>query len=127
MLKLIAITTKPVNHIRVQCVKLINEGRLKPVVKLNTAINITGVRCSNCLDVIYSRATHDYRSCSCRKTSIDGGLQYTKIIGSNYKTVNLKCYISKSDLYADWNTGLNRFGLIHIERHIQYLYNKPQK
>lgn len=47
------------------------------------------VHCLKCGDVIYSRWVHDFRSCKCRKTNIDGGKEYTKIGGDadNYKLV----------------------------------------
>lgn len=34
------------------------------------------IRCLTCSDVIESTNRHDYRSCSCGKVSVDGGLDY---------------------------------------------------
>lgn len=38
------------------------------------------VRCKLCGDVIESRSRHDFRMCSCGKTGVDGGLDYTRRI-----------------------------------------------
>lgn len=47
------------------------------------------VHCLKCNDVIYSRWVHDFRSCKCGKTNVDGGKEYNKIGGDadNYKLV----------------------------------------
>jgi len=51
------------------------------------ALSITGVRCNNCGDVIYSRHRHDYRECSCASVAVDGGIACERIIGGNYTVV----------------------------------------
>ena len=50
------------------------------------------IHCLSCDDVVYSVNRHDMRSCSCRRVSIDGGKEYTKIVFSadaQYKRVRL--------------------------------------
>lgn len=37
--------------------------------------------CKFCKDVIQSRHVHDLQTCSCRQASIDGGSEYTRILG----------------------------------------------
>jgi len=69
-------------------------------------MNITAIQCKKCLDIIYSRSTHDFKTCSCRRINIDGGFEYTKINGKNKHINNL---ILDGDkllhhiLFMDWN------------------------
>lgn len=48
-----------------------------------------GIRCKNCGDELFSYHRHDYKRCSCRNTAIDGGDDYTRIIGysENIETI----------------------------------------
>lgn len=39
------------------------------------------IQCKKCLSVIVSRHVHDFRSCDCGSVSIDGGKDYTRIVG----------------------------------------------
>lgn len=45
---------------------------MRPTILLNKA------RCDNCGDVIESRFTHDYVSCSCGRLAVDGGKDYLR-------------------------------------------------
>jgi hypothetical protein len=36
------------------------------------------IRCLSCNDIIESEFRHDFRTCSCGKVSVDGGLDYLK-------------------------------------------------
>lgn len=36
------------------------------------------IRCLNCNEIIESKYTHDFRSCSCGHVSVDGGLDYLR-------------------------------------------------
>jgi len=42
------------------------------------------IRCLNCLDVIESMYRHDFHPCSCEAVYIDGGDDYTRVLG-NYE------------------------------------------
>lgn len=42
-------------------------------------IRVTTVTCSKCAAEIYSRATHDYHSCFCGRTTVDGGFYYFRV------------------------------------------------
>lgn len=70
--------------------------------------------CPTCEDLVYSRAHHDYRLCSCGEIAIDGGFDYTRIAYKNVrperviKSVNA----SKQELFDDWNKRVDKFGLI---------------
>lgn len=71
-------------------------------------------KCPECGDVIYSRARHDWRSCTCGNIYIDGGFDYVR--GGYKKTppisVELEIDATKGELYADWNTGTDKFGRV---------------
>ena len=68
---------------------------------------VTGLRCLSCGDVIFSRARHDFMTCSCGKVSIDGGFDYNKISGERDNFVFLKLtladWITSQVLFDDWN------------------------
>jgi hypothetical protein len=38
-----------------------------------------GVRCNACGDRIFSNSRHDFVTCSCGDTFIDGGFDYTRV------------------------------------------------
>ena len=42
-------------------------------------MKIYAYECGICGDKIFSRARHDYRSCSCKSIAVDGGFDYNKI------------------------------------------------
>ena len=72
------------------------------------------IQCPTCKDIIYSRAVHDFRYCSCHECFIDGGFDYTKIGWTDnvpeYALVIL--LTTKKALYDDWNKSVNMFGKI---------------
>jgi len=73
------------------------------------------VQCPNCLDLIYSRAHHDFRHCSCGDTFVDGGFDYMRCGGKNIdkiKVVNKFVPVSRQELYDDWNKRINKYGRI---------------
>lgn len=84
-------------------------------------LSITGIRCNNCGDVIYSRAHHDFHGCSCKgdkeRVCIDGGFEYVKVNGEpdDYEFVKFDLQATKKELYEDWNFGKNKFGKIPPE------------
>ena len=81
---------------------------------------VKGIRCKHCGDIIYSRAQHDFRWCSCCGCAIDGGFDYVKIIGtpSTYEVMTIDILESKDDeevkkiLFDDWNRGKDKYGII---------------
>lgn len=79
-------------------------------------MKISAIKCPSCGDIVYSRARHDFRSCSCSEISIDGGFNYTKIC---YKKVfperlDLDLDLSFAELFEDWNLGIDKYGLIKM-------------
>jgi|GEM_PF-1152343 len=77
-------------------------------------MEVTAIKCKNCGDIIYSRARHDYRECSCGQVAIDGGQQdYVRIagIGFDYGKIDIG-EVTLKDLYDDWNQKSDKFGII---------------
>jgi hypothetical protein len=81
-------------------------------------IKVTAIKCSKCKDVIYSRARHDMRYCTCKTIFIDGGRDYTRvgcdpeIKVEGLETHELEVDATDGDLFYDWNMRENRFGLV---------------
>ena len=76
-------------------------------------MKLIAVKCKTCGDVIYSRANHDFRRCTCGDTAIDGGQSgHYRIGGSNWEHADLDLDVTLKDLYIDWNTNANKLGLI---------------
>jgi hypothetical protein len=77
-------------------------------------MKITAHRCSTCKDVLYSRATHDFRTCGCGKTSVDGGFDYTRLVFKKEKpeAVEVDVNVTKDQLYDDWNNRINKYGIV---------------
>ena len=85
---------------------------------------VIGIKCIFCNSIIYSRAHHDYRKCSCGNCSIDGGLRidghpthgYQRISGAYTEEIIKYDFASINDLkqamFNDWNKSLNNYGLI---------------
>ena len=78
-------------------------------------MKISAIKCKDCDDVIYARARHDYRECSCGSVAIDGGFDYVKV---GFKVtppgnieINLK-NMTKKKLFDDWNSGRDNYGKI---------------
>lgn len=53
---------------------------------------VDALKCLKCNDVIWSRHRHDMRWCSCKTVAIDGGRDYTKILGNRENWELLKEY-----------------------------------
>jgi len=77
---------------------------------------VKAIKCPKCGYTIFSRARHDYRSCSCKAASIDGEFDYVKI---NFPTdieipkiFELRIEQTPKELYDDWNSRREDFGLI---------------
>lgn len=70
--------------------------------------------CPNCLDLIFSRARHDFHHCSCEEIFIDGGFDYTRGGWKNeypYQ-VNYEVEQSKNDLYRDYALMEDKYGIV---------------
>lgn len=86
-------------------------------------VKAKGLICPNCDDIIFSRAHHDYHSCTCGAISVDGGFDYMHYGWHNHINfdeiipVEIKFdeAITKQVLYDDWNFRKNKFGIINVE------------
>jgi len=76
-------------------------------------MKVKAIKCNKCLDIIYSRARHDYHSCSCGNISIDGGFDYTRVGGQTFpKIFDFEIKATKKQLYDDWNNMKDKYGLV---------------
>lgn len=71
-----------------------------------------------CKSIIYSRARHDFRWCSCGAIAVDGGFDYYKFAWKDdivnicdVKDVEIDICVTKDQLYKDWASGKDEFGL----------------
>lgn len=79
-----------------------------------SGVKVSAIKCPSCGDLVYSRARHDFRSCSCSEVAIDGGFDYTKICFRNLfpERINLDLDLSYTELFEDWSQAINQYGLI---------------
>ncbi len=70
-------------------------------------------KCPSCGDLVFSRANHDMRFCTCKQIAVDGGFDemFVRLVGS---PMRVEMYIeqTKEELYQDWESGRNEYGLI---------------
>jgi len=76
---------------------------------------VKATKCPDCGDTIFSRARHDFRSCSCEKVAIDGGFDYVRLVFPTDmkppEIFDLEVEQTPMELYDDWNSRRNKFGL----------------
>jgi hypothetical protein len=79
-------------------------------------IRVTTITCQACGDEIYSRARHDFHYCKCGETFVDGGFDYLRYGYSSrfLRPEPRQRYVTatRRELYDDWNTRINRFGVV---------------
>lgn len=81
-------------------------------------MKVNALKCPICEDTVYSRATHDFRNCSCGSIAVDGGFDYMKICWDDNKikkrpvSIEVEVDVSKKELYNDWNNFINKYGII---------------
>ena len=81
-------------------------------------MKINAIQCPKCGDLIFSRANHDFRSCTCGDTSVDGGFSsyggriLYKPENKFPKMIEIEVKATKRELYDDWNHRKNKYGLI---------------
>lgn len=56
------------------------------------------IKCNRCLDIIESKHTHDFVTCSCGESSVDGGTSYLRRRGLDY--TDFSEVVSEDD--EDW-------------------------
>lgn len=87
---------------------------------MENIIVINRAKCLKCGDIISSKYTHDFKTCSCGNLSVDGGLDY---IRRDYKsdyyesTITEAEKIDKSDaLFALGGSGLLVGGILKLKK-----------
>ena len=81
-------------------------------------MKVNAIKCGSCKDVVFSRARHDYRSCSCGEVSVDGGFEYFKVSFKKEEpeVVKLSIKATKKNLLDDWNLGKDKYGKIRDKK-----------
>lgn len=84
------------------------------ITKNKKYLMVASLTCPSCNNVIFSRARHDYRSCSCGEIAVDGGFDYLKVSFKKEqpKSKRIRVYATRQELYDDWNKSIDKFGLI---------------
>lgn len=93
--------------------------KIRPGYDKEVKLEVNAAECKNCGDILFSRALHDFRTCTCGKTSVDGGLEYFKVSGVDCETYKLKIVQTKQELYDDWNKSENKYGHI-VNKEYEY-------
>jgi len=75
-------------------------------------MKINAVMCSTCNQVIYSRARHDFCTCDCGDTSVDGGFNYQSVSfkNSSPRPVIIEVKATRKQLFDDWTKRIDKFG-----------------
>jgi hypothetical protein len=79
-------------------------------------MKLKAVHCLSCDDVIYSRAQHDFRKCSCGCVNVNGGREYFKhgaIPNAEFHILEVDVDVSLDALYEDWNDMTDNYGIVH--------------
>jgi hypothetical protein len=83
-------------------------------------LSVQAIECLVCGDTVYSRATHDYRKCTCGRVAIDGGRDYTRVLYEREvngvvkaKSKILKLNVTEKELYDDWNQRIDKYGIVN--------------
>ena len=77
-------------------------------------MKVNAIKCPTCKDIIFSRARHDCRGCTCGEIYIDGGFDYKRVGFHKYlpESVQINVKATKKELYDDWNNATDKYGLI---------------
>lgn len=75
-------------------------------------------KCLKCGDIVFSAHRHDFKSCSCGATSVDGGMAYVRRVGKPEDREERSMTMSQDALNAciqavEWGreTGRNDLGI----------------
>ena len=74
------------------------------------------LECPTCGDLIFSRARHDCRHCTCGGSFIDGGFDYVRVGFRPERPAPvawlMEVKATKTELYDDWNNQTDQYGRI---------------
>ena len=82
-------------------------------------MKVKGVICPECGAFVFSRCTDDLRHCPCEFISVDGGREQLRVghLGDvPPKIGEYEFPMTQSDLYTDWNTKTDKYGIIPADR-----------
>ena len=88
-------------------------------------MKITAIKCKSCGDIIWSRAQYDFNWCTCESVAIDGGIKPHKFLGDtgSYEVIEIELDITEGDAYIDWNSRIDKLGIIHTKDETEFLGN----
>lgn len=51
-------------------------------------IKTNKIKCLSCNEIIESKTAHDFKRCKCGHVAVDGGKEYLRRIGTNFKELS---------------------------------------
>ena len=78
-------------------------------------MKLKAIHCLGCDDIVYSRAQHDFRECSCGCVYVDGGFNYFKygaLPGAEFNAIEVDIDVTLETLYEDWNKMTDSYGVV---------------
>ena len=77
-------------------------------------MKIIAKECPNCHNILYSRAEHDFRTCGCGDTSVDGGPGVERVLYKDKlpKSIEIDVDVTEQQLYDDWNNKKDKYGIV---------------
>ena len=80
-------------------------------------LRVNAIECPACHETLYSRARHDYRTCSCGEVAVDGGFDYIRVAFKKQEPIEKEVWVlvSIKDLYQDWASRADKYGKIAPE------------
>ena len=70
-------------------------------------VTVNAIECQKCKEVIWSTHQHDFRYCSCGKIAVDGGQEYTKVVGDRknweFRAINVNNKVFKRGTFKNTN------------------------
>ncbi len=90
---------------------------------------ILACKCKFCEDILFSRDKHDYRTCSCGKLAVNGGLASLRTTSRNHypEKVELVLEVTEEELFTDWNSRKDEFGWVKSGKVIKPVENYSRK
>ena len=78
---------------------------------------VRAIQCEECNTTVYSRTTEDLRECECGRIMVYGGCMShfkfeIKDKKTKYKTIKMNIKATPDDLYTDYESMEDKFGLI---------------
>ena len=89
---------------------------------------VKAVKCKECNTTVYSRVTEDVRECECGRIRVYGGFKAhfkydVKDSKTNYQTIKVSIDATPDDLYDDYESMEDKFGLVKPEENnLSYIF-----